>query len=532
MNRLFVVAHYDPEGILDSTFLDLMDQIKPLATKVIVVSTGLLDTEKAKLADWATVLVRPNLGYDFGSWRVAIEHARRTMVWAALDEVIVVNSSFYLLRENAIQHMFDAMEGVDTHAWSCTASDQARYHLQSYFVVFRKKALRSAWFARFWSSIWEYSDRDFAIWSYEMTLASSAIEAGVNVKSFYYAPKDPHAPFGLRDTNPTHYLWERVAETAGVAKVELIRNNPHELSLKKFASYTTPERFEAILAHAKRTNAAKPPARAGQPEQLDEMREYAEGSSAPVAVHMHIHYPELAPELLAAASNIAIPYDLFITMSDASALKQVVDVAKSYRPEARVILLENHGRDILPFLELLQSGVFAPYQAVCKLHSKRSRYSDKGDMWRDMLVSQILGSPSLVLDILDAFRDRPKLGMVVPHSSFVRNPTHWGANQERATRIARDLYADKLEDLPIAFPAGSMYWLRPAAFAAFKHPAFAPSAFEPESGAQDGTMAHVVERLTAIFAWSEGYEIASSDDLAGSVSAEGADTAIIPVLDA
>ena len=72
-------------------------------------------------------------------------------------------------------------------------------------------------------------------------------------------------------------------------------------------------------------------------------------------------------------------------------------------PSAQIVTLENRGRDILPFVILINSGVLFHYDLVCKVHSKRSMHIDSGDTWRRELVGGVLSDPNRVAGILADF---------------------------------------------------------------------------------------------------------------------------------
>ena len=59
--------------------------------------------------------------------------------------------------------------------------------------------------------------------------------------------------------------------------------------------------------------------------------------------------------------------------------------------------MDNRGRDIGPFLALLERGRLDRYRYICKVHGKKSidggRQTYMGEMWRRRLLFDLLGAP-------------------------------------------------------------------------------------------------------------------------------------------
>lgn len=525
--RLAVVAHFDDQGMVSDNMLALLTELRRLCAHVIIVSTNLSDTGLDQLTPFGTVLRRPNLGYDFASWRYGLEHARATLDFAELSEIVTINDSFYPLRRDVLVDAFTRMEADPADIWGLTASRQMLFHLQSYCLVFRRTAFRHRWFDAFWSAIWEYGTRDYVIMTYELAMARSASAAGLTTAALFDTNDIAAIPDHDKHLNPTHVHWRLVAHELGIAKVELIRSNPHQLDIADFPDFVEPERLAGIVAHA--TRPKRLPTSGQTP--FDEAASFAAASPSAVAVHIHLHYPEMLDELLLAARNIPVPADIFITTTATELLPAVVARAKQHDRRSRIIPVENAGRDIWPFIQLLNAGVFERYVVVCKIHSKKSAYSVRGEEWRRALIAPLLGSSKHILDILHAFHARPDLGLVGPERSFVRDPRHWGANQPRVEQLAARIDANyEAAPVPLAFTAGSMFWFRPLALAAVRALGLRAEDFGSENGAQDGTMAHAIERLTSISTWAAGLEVSDTDRLQISFSHEGDDDSHIPVL--
>ena len=100
--------------------------------------------------------------------------------------------------------------------------------------------------------------------------------------------------------------------------------------------------------------------------------------NARVAVCLHLFYPELWPTLRTALENIPEPWDLYVSVPDFACTPSPAQIAKEHS-NVWFLPCANRGRDVLPFLRWLEMGVFDRYDAVCKLHTKRSPHVQDGN---------------------------------------------------------------------------------------------------------------------------------------------------------
>ena len=174
---------------------------------------------------------------------------------------------------------------------------------------------------------------------------------------------------------------------------------------------------------------------------------------------------------------------------------------------AWVKLVPNHGRDIYPFVALVNSGLIERYPVVCKLHTKRSPHRRDGDAWRRELIRAILGSPANVSAILRAFADDDSLGLVVADGHLYSGAKWWDGNMTRCEELALRSGIEIAPDT-VTFAGGSIFWVRGNVLRRVRELDLGATSFERETGAVDGTTAHAVERLFSVFAVAEGLRVA------------------------
>ncbi len=246
-------------------------------------------------------------------------------------------------------------------------------------------------------------------------------------------------------------------------------------------------------------------------ERPDFVRLRGHRSTAGIAVVAHVFYADLWPEMAEAIRNVTEPFDLFVTLVT-GATDSLAPAIRDQFPNAFVLCVDNHGRDIFPFLALARTGALFDYEFICKIHSKRSLYREGGDEWRRHLINGILGTPAQVQSILTVMRSDPDLGIVVADGQIFGGRTFWISNEERSRELFRDIGLNS-SAFERDFVGGSMYWIRPLILRAINALNLGYDDFEPEPLSNDGYTAHTVERLFSIVCHDAGMRAAESGDL-------------------
>ena len=119
---------------------------------MVVVSTS----ESSEPLDWGidrptglTVLRRPNVGYDFGSWATAID---RYPVIAEARRVLLLNDSL-VGPFTTIEPLLAKFHASAADVWAVTDTAQFEYHLQSYVLGFTGQTLREPPLQAFWRDV-------------------------------------------------------------------------------------------------------------------------------------------------------------------------------------------------------------------------------------------------------------------------------------------------------------------------------------------------------------------------------------------
>lgn len=253
------------------------------------------------------------------------------------------------------------------------------------------------------------------------------------------------------------------------------------------------------------------PALAGPPPQMADR-----SGRIRVAIVAHVYYEDTWTDIAGALRGLTVPFDLIVT-TVAGRERLIETIRRSY-PRAEIEVVENRGRDVGPFLALLERGRLDRYSYICKIHGKKStdggRKSYMGDMWRRRLLFDLLGAPGAASAAMELFERNPSIGMIGPRAFRLPKDGYpedlsWAANRPTTLKIAARMGvpADKFR---LDFFGGTMFWVRPEALKPLRDLRLAAD-MPYESGMIDGDLPHAVERVLPTSILAAGYRLADSD---------------------
>jgi len=151
-DNICIFSHYDNENqVADYVYYYLKELQKNLCDIIFVSTCDILDTTTIiKLRQYcAIVIVRDNIGYDFGSYKCGIESVGELRAYKRL---IIANDSVY----GPLYDLKDLIEYGDKNLidiWGATDSYEINYHIQSYFIVYSHSVINSKTFKDFWDHV-------------------------------------------------------------------------------------------------------------------------------------------------------------------------------------------------------------------------------------------------------------------------------------------------------------------------------------------------------------------------------------------
>lgn len=230
------------------------------------------------------------------------------------------------------------------------------------------------------------------------------------------------------------------------------------------------------------------------------------------AIVVHIYYHDLWEELNQVLSQLNIQFDLFITLCEQGEKTSILyQIIKQAFPKAIIFRVDNHGRDILPFIQLINHDVLIHYKGICKIHTKKSLHLRDGDAWRKQLIQSLLPQHK-TSTLLTQFLANNKIILCAPDKSILAGREYWGNNLEKGELLTTKLNL-LIEPDNLIFPAGSMYWIKPRLLKLIKQLNLNQSSFEEESSQLDGTTAHIFERLIGYLVSASQFQMAEVSDI-------------------
>ncbi len=224
-----------------------------------------------------------------------------------------------------------------------------------------------------------------------------------------------------------------------------------------------------------------------------------------IAVVVHVFHIDLLDELRNYFEFISAPCDLLVT-TDSDAKKQAIETSLSSwaKGQLTISVVPNRGRDIGPKLTAF-AHLYSYYDLLLFAHTKRSDTVEWGGEWRKQILATLCGSHGNVRSVFDLFEQDKELGIVAPvNFPRVHSRLAWGDRKE-PDRLAQSLNIKLDYDGLIDFPAGSMFWARPAALKPLLDLELSASHFPEEDGQTNDTLAHAVERVFLVAAELAGY---------------------------
>jgi len=251
-----IYAHYDAKGIVHNYVIKQLEALVEAGFRTTFVSNSpsFPAIGVSEVAPFCRqILWRRNIGYDFGAYKDGIA------ALGDLDEcerLLLMNDSVY----GPFYPLGRVLAGIDherTDFWGITDSWQHHFHIQSYFILFLRKALNSPAFRQFWHQLPYVNSKRWIIHNSEVrltqVLTQNKLRANVHAPYWKVARAvlnklqsgtngscQRHQQFldNLQDLlvrgvpqNPSSIFWEPLIVDFGCPflKREIITRNPEQI---------------------------------------------------------------------------------------------------------------------------------------------------------------------------------------------------------------------------------------------------------------------------------------------------------------
>lgn len=233
-----------------------------------------------------------------------------------------------------------------------------------------------------------------------------------------------------------------------------------------------------------------------------------------IAVHLHIYYKDMWPEIKNYLLNISVPYDLYVTM-----IKQdndlIKDIRKFYK-NSIIWIVENRGYDVGPFIDFLHRINLNEYDYILKLHTKSksgvdtviNRLAFNKKDWVNTLLKSLIGSKKQFDKNITKLKKYPLLGMI---GSKVLISSKGKINKGLKDKL--EFLQDKFEyrNKNVKFIPGTMFLCRAKLMQIIKDNYKITDFEKTDAKVKDGSLGHVLERLFGYIVIAQGYKINGFD---------------------
>jgi hypothetical protein len=185
MRRVIIFAHYDKHNIIDPYVISYLEELRKYSEIIFVSDGDLSRQEISKVKDlcFDNICKKHGESNDFGSYKKGfiLLKDKYSKKFNALDEVLFVNDSCYLIQP--FEKVFFQMEKKeDVDFWGLTDNytdlRNIRYHIQSYFIGFRRNIFLDKDFQEFIANITKQKGKTKIIDIYEIGLSEFLIAKG------------------------------------------------------------------------------------------------------------------------------------------------------------------------------------------------------------------------------------------------------------------------------------------------------------------------------------------------------------------
>lgn len=538
-NRLAIYFFYDADGIADRYIEYYLRELSKVIDRLIVVVNGTLSPEGRDLFLQFTdeIIVRENTGLDVWAYKTALEYAG----WDELSKYYEVILSNHTLMGPVypFQEMFDEMDKRgELDFWGITKYLQVNQnpnenpygyipeHIQSHFVVYRKKFLKTRELKKYWDDIppiYNYSDSIGKHESYftkyfgdkgfrwdtyvnnsaeknfsEYLLVNAPVKAIVEYKcpvfkrkSFFQKHDDNlHGTMGEAASELLRFLREETTYDTDMIFENIIRTcNMADIIYNLGLLYVLPENVSTGCI----------------PDNIEQKK---------CALIMHIYYLDIIDEAVHYASSMPKGSDIFITTPFEEQKAEIEKMFSALENKVFVRIIENRGRDVSALL-VGCADVIHNYQYICFWHDKKSKEvkpESVGRSWGYKVSNCVLASQIYVHNVVRLFEENPYLGVLSPlppaHGRyFSLGSCEWGSNYENVKALAKklDIGVPFCREKPPVAPLGTVFWFRGKALRSLAEYGWKYEDFPKEPNGVDGTLLHAIERIYGYAAQKEGY---------------------------
>lgn len=195
MKRLAIFAFYNGKGLINDYVVTYLEYLKEVSNSIIFVADNEPNIkELSKIYPLVSHIESYHHGeYDFGSYKIGFKYAKEHYLLDDVDEIILCNDSCFCV--DSLKPAFDKMGTKSCDFWSMTASNEYEPHLQSFFLVVKKKLFNSEVFSNYLDNVKHLDSFLEIVNTYEIPLKKNFEKEGFKSASYIKAPKKNNPTF-------------------------------------------------------------------------------------------------------------------------------------------------------------------------------------------------------------------------------------------------------------------------------------------------------------------------------------------------
>lgn len=537
VKRYAIYVFYDKDGVVDRYNDVFLKELKKEVSHLLVICNGNVQEEGLRrleeIAD--EVMCRENIGYDVTAYKEGILKPGFDKL-VEYDEVITCNNTMYGPLY-PFEEMFSTMEKKDVDFWGITKFhefphspfptvkyDYLPTHIQSFFMVFRKKFVQTEDFQKYWLEFPEVTNYEEAIGWHESVFTKNFADKGyqwavyadsTDLEGYTYDPlrdfpryliEEKRCPV-MKKRSFFHWYGEALMRSGGEATRDAVDYVEQNLTYDTGLIWENLLRTENLADIKKRMHLNYIVS--------SRKKKKAEVSPLKLALILHIYYDDLAGYCRKYAESMPEGTDVYITVPDERKLERVKKAFEGFSYPVEYRITGNRGRDVAPFIVSCKD-IVDRYDLICKVHDKRV-YQVKpmslGESWSYKCFENVLKNKISVENIITLFQEHPYLGLLTPpvpnHGPYfpVTGKGEWGNNFAKVKELGEmlQLHVDIDQEKEPVAPLGSIFWFRPKALKPLFAHDWQIEEMPEEPIADDTTVLHAIERIYPFCAQEAGY---------------------------
>lgn len=537
MKRLAIYVHHDPKGEVRDYILYCLKGLQEVIDDILFVVNGCITPEGRKHVEdlGVKVLVRENKGFDWWAWKAGLEFLGYDKI-AEYDELLLTNNTYYG-PIYPFSEMWSEMDKRDCDFWGIAQHPKTDMlwvkgdpqsvmlrHIQSYWLVFKKRVFTSEDFQRYWMNLVMHNSFNEMVGYGETKLTDYFYKHGYSYDT--YITFKECSKYG--DTNPCLFTAKHVIENrCPIIKRKYFYDTdfqnfdfynsstlgPRTLLdfLNKEKIYDTGLIWNDLLSIAPMSEIAD---RLSLNYILPATSYISSLKPCKAVVIMYIHPMELVEYCFSYAKNIPTNIDIVIVNTSLEVQLACRKAFEKLPNKIEYRLQQNRGRDNTALL-VTCNDIIKQYEFLCFVHAKQSPYFQflcNGEYFRENNFASLLYSETYIENILSILQNNDFCGLLIPFipsSSSYKNllDDKWGPNWENAQNVlSKKFKTDIKPDKDVMGPWGNMFWCRTSALKTLTSYAWSFDDFPKEPlHKSDGLLTHSIERLISTLVQKSGY---------------------------